>query len=86
MGANQPTRNPAKCLASCPRNFPVMAGQWPQQCRRMAVETTRKTTCPAPDLDAPETCETTGNLAAQQLASSFWECRRQLLTMTSKKL
>jgi hypothetical protein len=55
MGANHPARNPAKCLASCPRNFPAMAGQWQQQCRRMAVETTRKTTCLAPDLDAPWT-------------------------------
>jgi len=41
MGANQPARNPAKCLASCPRHFPATAGQWPQQCRRVAVETTR---------------------------------------------
>jgi hypothetical protein len=32
---------------------------------------------------APETGETTRNLAAQQLASSSWEFRRQLLTMTS---
>ncbi len=53
MGANQPARNPAKCLASYPRNVPAMAGQWQQQCRRMAVEMTRKTTCPAPDLAAP---------------------------------
>jgi len=35
---------------------------------------------------APEAGETTCNLAAQQLASSSWEFRRQLLTMTSKKL
>jgi hypothetical protein len=53
MGANHPARNPAKCLASYPRNGPAMARQWQQQCRRMAVEMTRKTTCPAPDLDAP---------------------------------
>jgi hypothetical protein len=53
MGANHPARNPAKCLASYPRNGPAMARQWQQQCRRMAVEMTRKTTCPAPDLAAP---------------------------------
>ena len=39
-------------------------------------------------MSAPETCETTRNLAAQRptqhLASSSWEFRRQLLTMTSK--
>ena len=39
-------------------------------------------------MSAPETCETTRNLAAQQptqhLASSSSEFRRQLLTMTSK--
>jgi hypothetical protein len=52
MGAKHPARNPAKYLASCPRNVPAMAGQWQQQCRRMAVETTRKTTCLASDLDA----------------------------------
>ena len=40
----------------------------------------------APAMAAPETCEMTRNLAAQQLASSLWECRRQLLAMTSKKL
>ena len=42
----------------------------------------------APDanaaMSAPETCETTRNLAAQLLASSSWEFRRQLLTTTSK--
>jgi len=75
MGANQPVRNPAKCLASCPRNFPAMAGQWQQQCRRMAVETTRKTTCPAPDLAAPEACETTRNLAAQKPRNSLQAAR-----------
>jgi hypothetical protein len=41
-------------------------------------------------MSAPETCETTRNLAAQRptqhLASSSWEFRRQLLTMTSKTL
>ena len=52
MGANHPARNPAKCLASYPRNVPAMAGQWQQQCRRASVKTTRKTTCLAPDLDA----------------------------------
>ena len=35
-------------------------------------------------MSAPETCETTRNLAAQLLASSSWEFRRQLLTTTSK--
>ena len=53
MAAKHPARNPAKYLASCPRNFPAMAGQWQRQCRRMSVKTTRKTTCLAPDLDAP---------------------------------
>jgi hypothetical protein len=28
MGAKHPARNPAKYLASCPRNVPAMAGQW----------------------------------------------------------
>ena len=51
-GANHPVRNPAKCLASYPRNVPAMAEQWQQQCRRASVKTTRKTTCLAPDLDA----------------------------------
>ena len=41
-------------------------------------------------MSAPEACETTRNLAAQRptqhLASSSWEFRRQLLTMTSKTL
>ena len=41
-------------------------------------------------MSAPETCETTRNLAAQRptqhLASSSWEFRRQLLTMTYKTL
>ena len=35
-------------------------------------------------MPAPETCETTRNLAAQQIASSSWEFRRQLLTTASK--
>jgi hypothetical protein len=52
MGANHPTRNPAKCLASYPRNVPAMAAQWQRQCRRMAGRMTRKTTCLAPDLAA----------------------------------
>jgi hypothetical protein len=52
MGANQPVRNPAKCLTPCPLNVPAMAGQWQQQCRRVAVEMTRKPTCLAPDLAA----------------------------------
>jgi hypothetical protein len=70
MGAKHPARNPAKYLASCPRNFPAMAGQWQQQCRRTSVKTTRKTARLAPDLAgamfAPEVCEITRNLAAQQ--------------------
>jgi hypothetical protein len=56
MGANHPARNPAKYLASCPRNVPAMAGQWQGQCRRASVKTTRKTTCLAPDLAAPCPC------------------------------
>ena len=42
MGAKHPARNPAKYLASCPRNFPAMAGQRQQQCRRTSVKTTRR--------------------------------------------
>jgi hypothetical protein len=52
MGANHPARNPAKCLTSCPRNFPAMAGQWQQQCRRTSVKPTGKTARLAPDMDA----------------------------------
>jgi hypothetical protein len=52
MGAKHPARNPAKYLASCPRNFPAMAGQWQQQCPRKSVKTTRKTARLAPDLAA----------------------------------
>ena len=37
-------------------------------------------------MSAPETCETTRNLAAQQPRNISWEFRRQFLTMTSKKL
>ncbi|MFZ0826904.1 MAG: hypothetical protein WAO02_05735 [Verrucomicrobiia bacterium] len=53
MGANHLARNPAKYLTSHPRNVPAKAGQWQQQGRRTSVKTTRKTTCLAPDLDAP---------------------------------
>jgi hypothetical protein len=53
MVAKRPTRNQAQFLASYPRNFPAIAGQWQRQCRRLSVETTRKTTCLAPDLDTP---------------------------------
>jgi hypothetical protein len=49
MDANHPARQPAQY----PRNVPAMAGQWQRQCRRLSVETTRKTTCLALDLDAP---------------------------------
>ena len=52
MGANQPARNPVKCLTSYPRNVPAKAGQWQKEYRRTSVKTTRKTTCLAPDLDA----------------------------------
>jgi DNA-binding transcriptional LysR family regulator len=52
IAAQHPARQPAKYLASCPRNFPAMAGQWQWQCRRMAGRMTRKTTCLAPDMDA----------------------------------
>jgi hypothetical protein len=92
MGAKHPARNPAKCLASYPRNVPAMAGQWQQQCRRTSVKTTRKTTCLAPDLDAQcprrklarQLATWPRNSRAKHLASSSWEFRRQLLTMTSK--
>ena len=53
MAAKQPARHPAQFLASYPRNFPAMAGQWQRQCRRLSIETTRKTTCLAPDANAP---------------------------------
>ncbi len=53
MAAQHPARQQVKYLASYPRNLPAMAGQWQRQCRRMSVETTRKTTCPAPDANAP---------------------------------
>jgi len=52
MAAQHPARQPAKFLASCPRNVLAMAGQWQRQCRRMSVKTARKTTCRAPDLAA----------------------------------
>jgi hypothetical protein len=52
MAAQHPARQPAKYLASCPRNVTAMAGQWQRQCRRMAGRMTRKTTCSAPDLAA----------------------------------
>jgi len=54
MDAKHPARNPAKCLASCPRNFPAMAGQWRQNCRRTSVKTTCKTARLAPDLAAQQ--------------------------------
>ena len=53
MAAQYPARLPVRCLAALPRNFPVKAGHWQRRCRRMSVETTRKTTCLAPDLAAP---------------------------------
>jgi len=53
IAAKHPARQQAKYLSSCPRNFPAMAGQWQRQCRRLSVESTRKTTCPAPDANAP---------------------------------
>src|SRR5665213_1566672 len=53
MAAQHPATQPAKYLASYPRNVPAMAGQWHRQCRRMAGQMTRKTTCLALDLDAP---------------------------------
>jgi hypothetical protein len=53
MAAQHPARQPAKYLASCPRNVPAMAGQRQRQCRRMAGRMTRKTSCLAPDLGAP---------------------------------
>ena len=96
MAAKHPARNPATCLASCPRNVPAMAGQWQQQCRRASVRRTRKTTRLAPDLGAPcprrKTCETTRNMSAQR--SRNGQCnvsqaarrisRSQLSTMTPK--
>jgi len=52
MAAQHPARQPAKYLASWPRNVPAMAGQRQWQCRRMAGRMTRKTTCRAPDANA----------------------------------
>jgi len=53
MSAQHPARQPAKYLASYPRNVPATAGQRQPQCRRIAGRMTRKTTCRAPDLAAP---------------------------------
>jgi len=53
MAAQHPARQPAKYLASCPRNVPAMAGQWQRQCRRASAKIAHKTTCLAPDLDVP---------------------------------
>jgi hypothetical protein len=49
MDAQHPARHPAQY----PRHVPAMAGQWQRPCRRASVKMTRKTTCLAPDLDAP---------------------------------
>ena len=49
MAAQHPARHPAEY----PRNVPAMAGQWQRQCRRASAKIARKTTCLAPDLDAP---------------------------------
>jgi hypothetical protein len=95
MGANHLARNPAKCLASYPRNVPAIAGQWQQQCRRASVKTTRKTTCLAPDLAAQVRA---GNLRdnsqyvramvtnrpMQRLTSSTLDFSSSVLTKTSK--
>jgi hypothetical protein len=53
MAAQQPAKQPTKYLASYPRNFLATAGQRQPQCRRMAGRMTRKTTCRAPDANAP---------------------------------
>ena len=52
IAAQHPAGQPAKYLASYPRNVPAMAGQWQRQCRWMAGRMTRKITCLAPDRDA----------------------------------
>jgi hypothetical protein len=72
MGANHPARNPAKCLASCPRNFPVMAAAMPPDGRRDDSQDNLPSAGFGRAMTAPETGETTRNLAAQQLASSSW--------------
>jgi hypothetical protein len=45
IAAKHPAGQPAKYLASYPRNVAAMAGQWQRQCRRMDGRMTRKTTC-----------------------------------------
>ena len=91
MGAKHPARNPAKCLASYPRNVPAMAGQWQRQCRRTSVKTTRKTTCLAPDLAAQcprrklaRQLATWPRNSQRNISQALVEFRRQILTMTFK--
>jgi hypothetical protein len=45
IAAKHPAGQPAKYLASYPRNVSAMAGQRQRQCRWMAGRMTRKTTC-----------------------------------------
>ena len=80
MSAKHPARNPAKYLASCPRNVPAMAGQSQRQCRRMADRTTRKITYLAPDLAA----QCPRRKLARQLATQSCD-NRASVKATSRK-
>ena len=90
MSAKHPARNPAKFLASCPRNFPAMAGQWQRQCRRASARRLARQLALRriwPRMSAPETRETTRNMSAQQPPTSRQQLARrltQILTMTFK--
>jgi hypothetical protein len=72
--------------AQCPGNGRTVAAAMPPDGHRDDSQDNLPCARFGRAMAAPETCETTRNLAAQQLASSSWEFRRQLLTMTSKKL
>ena len=70
--------------AQCPGNGPTVATAMPPDGRRDDSQDNLPCARFGRAIAAPETSETTRNLAAQQLASSSWEFRRQLLTMISK--
>jgi len=77
---------PRVMSAQLPCNVPTVATAMPPDGRRDDSQDNLPCARFGRAMAAPETCEMTRNLAAQQLASSLWECRRQLLAMTSKKL
>ena len=71
-----------------------MAGQWQQQCRRMAVKTTWQDNLPCAGFEramsAPEACETNGNLAVKQprniLQEDSSETRRHVFNHPVQKI